>query len=433
MKKIICVFLAMLMLLSLCACSASQPAKTSEEISDNQTANVSEKSDDLETGISGTITFAHHRTDLDAEMDALLKAFHEQYPNIIVNIEADGNYKDNIKIRMSGNELPDVFELDSAILDPSEWKNYFQPINDSKFYGKCYFKDVCYDGEDLMGLPQTVAYSCMVYNKALYAQAGITEVPTTWTELDAALEKLSKLDGIIPLTTQYKTNWAIARVATNFVASYKGADWTNSWAETTDPFSDAQLLTTLDNFKSAIDKGYCDPDLMSSDWDLQAADFAAGKIGTYIGGSYIYATMISLGMNPEDIGFYPYPVADMREDGKTAVYVTSGFCFGVSKDTKNYEASLALVDFLAENYAKYTNQAPAVEGAEAGLPVLTELMSDSPAVVDAVRATEKYTAVYNTAGFHPAAIVQEYVISDNPDEVIAKYNEIWNSAVAENE
>ena len=60
-------------------------------------------------------------------------------------------------------------------------------------------------------------------------------------------------------------------------------------------------------------------------------------------------------------------------------------------------------------------------------------MSDSPAVVDAVRATEKYTAVYNTAGFHPAAIVQEYVISDNPDEVIAKYNEIWNTAVAENE
>lgn len=440
-KRILCMLLALCLVFGLAACTPAQNDPTNESTSGNQ-GNEGNQGDQGNEGnednvdkaaISGTVTLTHHRTDLEPEMEALLEAFNKEYPNVKVEVEALANYADNIRIRLAANELPDVFVLNTSILEREKWDDYFQPINGSKHYGKVYFEDIAYTGEDLLAIPMMLSYYCITYNKDLYAQAGITEVPTTWAEFEAVLEKLSALEGVTPLTTQYKTNWAIARVATYMTACIKGANWTNSWAETENPFSDAELIKSLDNLKSAVDKGYCDPDLMSSDWDLQAADFAAGTIATYIGGSYIYPTMLALGMDPESIGCYPYPISERTADGKTAAYATADTVFGVSKSAENYEACLALVDFLSEWYGYYTNQAPAVEGAPSTLVYVNELLSYNPTIVDAVRATATYNTVYKAAAIHPAYIVQEYIISDNPSSVITKYNEIWNQALKDTE
>lgn len=437
MKKLICLFLVFCLMLGLVACGTKQdtPVADAPPVSDAPAPDQDAPADptDPKTEISGTVTLTHHRTDLEPEMEALLAAFNEEYPNIKVEVEALANYADNIRIRIAANELPDVFVVNTAILEREKWDDYFQPINDSKHYGKVYFEDIAYTGDDLIAIPMMLSYYCITYNKDLYAQAGITEIPTTWEEFEGVLEKLSALDGVIPLTTQYKTNWAIARVATYMTACINGANWTNSWAETESPFSNAELIKSLDNFKSAIDKGYCDPDLMSSDWDLQAADFAAGSIATYIGGSYIYPTMLALGMDPDSIGCYPYPISERTADGKTAAFATADTVFGVSKNAENYEACLALVDFLSEWYGYYTNQAPAVEGAPSTLAYVNELLSYEPTVVDAVRATVEYNNVYGTAAIHPADIVREYVTSNDPASAIAKYNDIWNKALAESQ
>ena len=47
-----------------------------------------------------------------------------------------------------------------------------------------------YDGQ-LMGIPFVALNSVMFYNKDMFAEAGITEVPTTWDEMEEVAKKLT--------------------------------------------------------------------------------------------------------------------------------------------------------------------------------------------------------------------------------------------------
>ena len=283
------------------------------------------------------------------------------------------------------------------------------------------------------GACEAAGYRCFVYNKALYAQAGIEAVPTTWEEFMAAMEKLKAI-GVIPLTSQYNTAWTQRAWVDYYAVSLHEPGWKDTWVETDTPFSDETLLRCVDQYKQAIDAGYCEEDLMSSDWDLQAADFAAGTIGTYCGGNYIYATMVGLGMNPDDIGFYAFPDSEYSADGSCTISAAVDWAWGISKNvvgTENYEAACALVNFLALNYADYTNQSSCVLGAECSIKPTNDLLATNPTIVSESRASDDFTGINNIAAINIGKFVQEYVVAEDPAAVVDAYNAAWAAARAE--
>ena len=91
MKKLIALLLAVLMLLSMAACAAkttqepeqSEPAKTETESPETAPAADAEPAaDGTHPEITGKLTVAQHRTDLEAEFNTLIAAFKEVYPNV---------------------------------------------------------------------------------------------------------------------------------------------------------------------------------------------------------------------------------------------------------------------------------------------------------------------------------------------------------------
>lgn len=390
-----------------------------------------------EENLSGTITYLQHRTDLGEEIDQMVAAFNELYPDVTVKVETSSTYDQTVQTRAAGNELPDVIEVGPGEIPAVKWPEYFLPLNDSAVADKLLCTGLFVVDGNLYGLPQQLLLYGMMYNKDLYAQAGITEVPTTWEEFEAALEKLSALDGIIPFTSQYKTTWAqeiwIDELAASVIRATSGEDedWRDNFMETDAPFSNDVIVTILNNYKSIADKGYCDPDLMSSDWDLQAADFAAGRIGTYLTGNFAYSTMVSLGMDPEKIGFYAFPVSDMTEEGKSVVMSASERAFMVSKETENVDAAVAFAEFCAENYTIYTNGITAVAGQECVIAPINEMLSTDPIVVEDYQVSDAVQKVYSIGGISIGELVQNYVVAEDPQSVLDTFNDMWKTALAD--
>ena len=84
-------------------------------------------------GVTGTITWAQHRTDLEPEMNAMIEAFEEEYPGITVEMETLGSYETVMPIRVAGGEdLPDVLEFNDGVCPRAEWAKYFEPLTGSK-------------------------------------------------------------------------------------------------------------------------------------------------------------------------------------------------------------------------------------------------------------------------------------------------------------
>lgn len=427
MRKILSLILAMVMMISLVACSS----KTEENAVAEEAPAVENAVAEEEKTISGHITVAQHRTDLESEFSKMIEEFCKLYPEVEVEVETVADYQNTMAVRIAGGEVPDVVEIHNNMIPAASWGDYFASLEDCDLPEMLFEEYYSVDGVKY-GACMATGYRCFVYNKELYEQAGITEVPTNWTEFMEAMEKLSALDGVIPMTSQYNTAWTQREWVDHYAASNHEETWKNSWVDTDEPFSDEMIIKCLDQYKSVIDGGYCEEDLMSSDWDLQAADFAGGTIATYCGGNYIYATMVGLGMDPENIGFYAFPA--LEEGGNTTLAAVVDWAWGMSKDvvgTEDYEAACALVNFLARNYADYTNQLTAVVGEECTIDAINEMLAQDPVIVSEVRSSEDFVGINNIAAINIGNLVQEYVTADDPMSVITDYNARWAAARAE--
>ena len=211
MKKLIALLLAVLMLLSMAACAAkttqapqqepeqSEPAKTEDKAPEAAPeADAEPAADGTHPEITGKLTVAQHRTDLEAEFNTLIAAFNEVYPNVEVTVETVADYTKTMAVRIAGGEMPDVLEVRDLLIPAANWKDYFASLEDCDLPDMLFSDYYTVDGVQY-GACEAAGYRCFVYNKALYAQAGIEAVPTTWEEFMAAMEKLKAI-GVIPLT-----------------------------------------------------------------------------------------------------------------------------------------------------------------------------------------------------------------------------------------
>ena len=58
--------------------------------------------------ITGKLTVAQHRTDLEAEFNTLIAAFNEVYPNVEVTVETVADYTKTMAVRIAGSRVASV-------------------------------------------------------------------------------------------------------------------------------------------------------------------------------------------------------------------------------------------------------------------------------------------------------------------------------------
>ena len=144
-------------------------------------------------------------------------AFESEHEGVTVQSEAIQNEDYEGKLTTAMQDLgsgPDVFmtlggQKDRDMIAAGQLMDLTDKISDTvKTQMAASLDSATYDGK-IYGVPTTVQPGGIWYSKDLFAQAGITEAPTTWEELMDACQKL-KDAGIDPIAVGAKDAWPAA-------------------------------------------------------------------------------------------------------------------------------------------------------------------------------------------------------------------------------
>lgn len=430
MKKRWMSLLAVVMLTGLlgaCGSNNSNEAANGNQPSQNTGNTGVQTEQPAEPEISGTVTFLTNRTDMiGKEYDDYAKRFKEKYPNANIEFEAVTDLDKTTKLRMSSGEFPDIVLIPT--IPNSDLPNYFAPLDDLGLTDKIYFKDFkSYDGQ-LYGISVGASTTGIVYNKQAFADAGITEIPKTLDEFYAASEKL-KANGVVPLASNFKDQWTLYPWISEVPVSVAGnANLNNERVETDTPYTmDNAYGQGLTIIRTMYEKGYLEPDVNSTNWEQSKKDLASGKFAMYMLGNWVIPQVIDSGTTSDNVGFFPLPYDN---SGTLNVALAPDWAYGVNKDSKNLETAKAFVKWMIEEsgFDDFAGFIPILKDKEAAVAQLAEFNSYNPTYIEAVSDTNEATEVNNKAQITKEAIVQEFVLAKDPQQVLDKYNDVWAKA-----
>lgn len=393
-----------------------------------------------EDGGDVTMTFWHNSTTGDgkAYWEDTVAAFEEANPGVTINIQSiqnedmDGKLQTalnsgdapDIFMARGGGKLADVVEAGQA-MDLSDALT--QETRDA--LGEASLSAFTVDG-GVYGVPTAVLPGGIYYSKDLFAQAGITETPTTVDELSAAVDKL-KAAGIQPIALGAKDAWpaahwyyffALRECSQDTMAqaakdmSFDDECWTKAGEDLqdfagTEPFNDGYLTTTAQ----------------------QGAGSSAGMIANHqaameLMGAWDPGVIASLTPDQQplaDLGWFPFPAVDGGDGDATAMMG------GVDGFTCYVDAPAACADFLnfiaekenQEGYAEAFVTLPASKDAQS---VVTD-----PALQDVLAAYNDaaYVSVWldtlfgqNVGNALNTSVVEMLAGSGSPDKIVEAVN-----------
>lgn len=329
-----------LLVFAMVGCSSSSKSEDTGSTGTGSTGTAATGKD-----IKGDITVITQKTDIvDTVFKDYAKKFNQEYPNINVKFQALSDYEGQIKVRMNSSDYGDVLLLPTSI-PLADTPQFFEPLGNFEDMKKQYngLEERTVDGK-VYGIPTTINYSGLVYNKKVFADAGVTEVPKTPDQFLAALQKIKDKGAAVPLYTNYAAGWTLTQWEADLTTVAGNVDYVNiTQANTDDNFVKGSPHYELYKVMfDAAQKGLIEKDPTTTDWESSKADLANGKIGAMVLGSWAIGQVQGLSKTPDDIGFMPFPT----NAEKVIVPLSDDYTIGISSKSSNKEAARAWVDWF---------------------------------------------------------------------------------------
>lgn len=198
-------------------------------------------------------------------------------------------------------------------------------------------------GGTLKSIPYQPNVFAFFYNKDIFEEAGVTEVPTTWEELDAACAKIKEA-GYTPITCDdayitcmfgYHMSRLIGEPATETVV--KEGKW-----------DDPAVLKTAEAYADFASKGYFSETIASNVWPAgQNQELAMGTAAMYLNGSWLPNEVKDMAGEDFRWGCFSYPAVDGGVDGVEAANYGAQV-LAINKDSKNAEAAFQLIEYITK-------------------------------------------------------------------------------------
>lgn len=329
--------------------------------------------------ITGTVTFWNgygaDGDEITMFREVVLPAFIEAYPNVSVETQEIpyNDLRQKLVTGIAGGVLPDVLrsdivwvpefadqgvllELDTEMADFDELaaQVFAGPLSTNKW------------GEHYYGLPLDTNTRVIFTNAAVFEAAGITEMPVTIDEFEAALVAINEtLGGEVYGYAEGGTGgWNVLP----WIWSFGGAI-TNSDLTTASGYLNGEgSVAAVSKLKEWLDAGYMSPSILGGG-TATSDQFGNGQSGTVLEGPWM--PNIFANQFPE-LGFDYIPVPAGAAGSQSVV---GGEDIVVFNTTENKEAALAFVRHML------SEETQLAMGSVGQMPVLSSLVghADLPA------------------------------------------------------
>ncbi len=471
LKRLMALGMAAVMTLSLTACGGKSdtPSNSSSATDNNASADKSTTGNDasapdtdtqiqpegiptidqIKVGedykdITASIKVLTNRTDIvDTVYAGYAQQFMEIYPNISVEYEAVTDYEEAVTLRLTAGDWGDIMFIPTSV-PKNELSTYFLPLGDYNTLDAIYnFVDEKTFEGNVYGIANGGTAGGIAYNKRVWADAGITEMPKTPDEFLEDLQKIKDNTDAVPLYTNFAAGWTMGAWDQYIECAATGdPDFHNNLPHMKDPFTKRDDMTgpyaVYYVLYESVARKLVEDDPASSDWESSKGAINRGEIATMVLGSWAVNQFKEAGDNPDDIGYMPFPIT---VNGKQYAGSGGNYGYGINKDATddNKIASMLYVKWLIEESPMFLDEGSIPARKDGEFPSVleafdgVELIANSPApdgeedLFDDVN-NESEVGINNND--YPDCEILEAALygSRTLDEIMAEWNQKWTSA-----
>ena len=387
--------------------------------------------------VKGEITFFCHRTDLvdTGVYRRYAEEFKKKFPNVTnIKVEAFSDYQGALLNRLKSHDYGDVILILPSI-PANKYEDFYEPLDDLYYGESIYFHDSWVYANHSYGISMGNACEGLVYNKAVFKEAGV-EVPIkTVDELLEACEKIKKIQKI-PIYINFGAQWPLQQwdkyplvVAGQENVYEKMLNENSPFASEGAPFNFSLKL-----LKKLISSGYTESDLTTNNWSDSKTAFAKGEVGMMYLGSWVIPQLIKSGADSDNIGMMPIP---SNNDGFLYAHISHDWAYAVSKYSKNKETAKAFIKFLLEesDYEHISGYIPTVCSRPVILTQISEYMSYKNAILVTPINSSEFISTSNRSGidFFSGGYIQKLMNGDDFEGDLLKLDRQWNIALKQNQ
>ncbi|EET60744.1 ABC transporter, solute-binding protein [Marvinbryantia formatexigens DSM 14469] len=397
------------------------------------------------TDITASIKVLTNRTDIvDTVYKGYAEQFMELYPNITVEYEAITDYEESLILRLMTGDWGDLCFIPTSV-NRNELADYFIPLGDFDTLDPVYnfVQDKSYEGT-VYGIANGGTAGGVVYNKRIWDEAGITELPATPDEFLEDLQIIKDNTDAVPLYTNFAAGWTMGAWDQYIgVAATGDADFMNyTIVHQKDPFAKRDDMTgpyaVYYTLYEAVARGLVEEDPASSDWESSKGAINKGEIATMVLGSWAVQQCKDAGETPDDVRYMPFPIT---VDGKRYAGAGGNYSFGINNkaETDNQIAAMVYLKWLIEESTIYLDEGSIPARKDGELPDTladfegVELLADNPAhegeetLFNDIN-NESEVGINNND--YPDCEILEAALygSSTLDELMADWNEKWTAA-----
>ena len=445
-SKVIAASMAAAMIVSMAGCGSSKKKVEATKI--DVTFDQIEVGKDY-TDIKADLKFLTHKTDVvDTKFKEYVEEFQKLYPNVNIEYEGITDYANDVTTRLSTGDWGDICMIPTTV-DKDELSNYFTDFGSYKTLSEQYnYLDNFKYGDQTFGIPSMANVQGIVYNKAVFEKAGVTEIPKTPDEFIAALQKIKDNTDAIPLYTNFAADWtmcawdayidgnATGDPAYSHEGRTKGLNPFSDHGDETGPYAVYNTLYT------AVKDGLTEEDPTTTDWEGSKGRMNNGEIGCMVLGSWAIPQIQSAGENSDDIAYMPFPIT---VNGKQYAAAGPDYCYGINVNSSedNQIAAMCYIKWLVEKSGYAESEGGISVDKDAQLPEALSSFADVELIINDPAPEGEETLAndinnsselgINVSGYIPKEIVENAITPNGMtmDEMVQEWNEKWTAAQEE--
>ncbi len=433
LKKILSIGLAgVMMMSSLAGCGGDTDEAAPSEIEEAEPEVVQEVDSEEPVTIRFASTYGEAEPGHD-QIAEILEQFQKDHPNITVELEVQSStqYHEKLVSEIASDTLANVFmhwggaEMIEAVQSGKVLDVTDMMDADPEF--KAQFADVTlhgsnttYEGmEGIWGVPFSSLSGGFYYNKALFEEAGIENVPETWSEVLDAVEKLNAID-VIPIAMGAKDGWRVEHLYSAIFYRLNGVEGAKKLGTRELKYSDPEAVEAWEMIQELVDMEAFGPEPASVDFANEMVMVQTGKAAMNFSLSgFITSYTGEESEVADDIEFFNMPVIEGHEEYAADNFGGGDICLGIATNATEEQiaASWELCKALSgvDGQTKFAN-------ANAFIIANAQVESD-PA--QANRLSDDFASVINDAN----ALCVDVVNYDSVATMLTKIRDVATALV----
>jgi raffinose/stachyose/melibiose transport system substrate-binding protein len=298
--------------------------------------------------VETTLTMLFYSPELQSQYNDMAEAYKAETGITLDIVLSQGNYRSVLTARINSGDAPDVF-MSSAYADNLDYSDYSYDLSKEDFIKNLTpsaLEGVMLDGK-VTGYPFLVQSHSFIYNKKVFRDAGISSLPRTIAEYDAACQKIQSA-GVQPFATGFFEWWVFPQtgwqaLAPAVVNNYGG--FSNFVSRLNSGSLKFANIPEMDNVFDLLDliKKYGGSKPGESDFQNQCSLVATGEVAMIHQGIWAEDSIKQVNPNVE-IGFLVGPAGN--DASGAGIMFDSNQTLRVYKDSKNLKAVLDWLRWL---------------------------------------------------------------------------------------